>query len=133
MNYTWNSENKTVSYTLPWDETLTVAWEQFFAYWFVVSHLYWDGRFKSVLNAADATRYFLKCDGFGKFRDWMHYFSQVGGYDWSHVRDSNYETMLEIAQELAAEFWDKDFATMASERIGWAESVGKTPPEFLYS
>jgi len=134
MNFEWDPIKKQVSYILKWGdgETVTVDWMKFYARYFVIQHLHWDGRYKDVLGDGETqTRFFLMCDGFGKFRDYLHYFSQVGGYDWSHVRDSSLETMLEIAGILADEFWATPFSEMAEQILHDAASVGKTPPEYL--
>ena len=133
--YTWDAATKTVSYSYPWGEVVKVDWLKFYARFFMIGHLHWEGRYRSVLDRRPGalTRYFLKCDGFGKHESIMDFFRRTGtDYDWSHIRDTSYPTALEIARELSTEFWDKDFEEMADQVIKWAASVGKTPPEFLY-
>jgi len=99
MNYTYNEQTDTVSYELFNNETVTVDFKTFWIRQLVMDHMHYNGKFKNMVNGQQWLEAYLLCDGFGKGIDPLMAASQ--SYDWSHVRDSSDETLLEVAQYLA--------------------------------
>lgn len=75
---------------------------------YVCNHMHWDGQLNATMKASgkwwDA---YCMFDGFGKkTREWHDEY----GFDWSHVRDSSEETIIQVAR------WIKDNVYAPSER-----------------
>lgn len=128
MTTVFNPQTQTVTITRrPLNETITVPFKDHYARWFVIEHLHSDGYYKSVLHLTELVEAWLMCDGFDE--------SVPDGYklgDWSHVRDSSYESLVGVAQWIATKRWDRTLDQIISDMLYNAAAVSCNPLDFLY-
>lgn len=91
VTITWNPEN-----------TETVSYVDFYARAFAIQRLHYNGQFNNIITDAEWEQAYLMCDGFGLVDK---YFAISMCWDWSHVRDSSYETLRKVADWIASNHW----------------------------
>jgi len=128
-NATFNPTTKEVTYDNGL-ETVTVPYFQLYARKFVIDHLNWDGPFyHKVLTHDESWQAYCMCDGFGKMSEsWF----ESHDYDWSHVRDSSLDTMVEVADYIAHKHWAiPSIMAQAEEMLAQAQKIGFNPVDLL--
>ena len=101
----YNHETDTVTYETFPGETVTVSFDSFYARAFVVQHLNWMGVYRSFLSVDQFWTAYEMCDGFGPMEAMTQEERDSVGFDWSHVRDSTFETLWKVADWIANEQW----------------------------
>ena len=130
MTTKFNPENQTVEITKPWGEVETVSFIEYFSHKFVSEHLHWDGRFKDVLTPSEWKEAYLMCDGFGLIDERTA--TEDLKWDWSHVRDSQWTTLIEVADFIASLHWTlKDIQELVLQRLLDCHRVELDPVESL--
>ncbi len=102
MKATLNHETMKISIETLHDGIETVSYTDFYARQFAIQHLSHTGTHKHILTGPEWEQAYLKCDGFGKVDV---AFAKEQCWDWSHVRDSSYATIRDVADWIAFKHW----------------------------
>jgi len=96
--YTYIGERRTVKVNIPeigmYEE---IPWLQFYARIFVMNHMAHSGGMRYIVPDKVWHEAYLLCDGFGKISEAL---AAANCYDWSHVRDCSFPTLVTVAEFL---------------------------------
>ncbi len=126
QNYTLNQETMEVTINRPWEIFgETMDYFTFYAMNFTIQHLSWSGQYKDVLTSGEWEQAYLMCDGFGQVdQAW----AKEQSYDWSHVRDSQPETLVKVAEWIASKKWHlNSIEAIVSDMIAQCRRIGLNP------
>lgn len=102
---TYDPISNTVTIDRPeFGDRLRYTFKEYYALCFAVQHLNYSGRFKNILSRSEIWQAYCLCDGFGKLSP-RELKGINGGWDWSHIRDSSTEALVEVAEWIAARHW----------------------------
>lgn len=114
MNAKLDQKTMKVSIETLHDGIETVSYTDFYARAFVIEHLSHTGTHKHILSGSEWEEAYLMCDGFGQ--------------DWSHVRDSSYATIRDVADWIASKHWHPDsIAKIVQQNLEDCRRVGIDP------
>lgn len=107
------------------DGTETVSYTDFYARQFAIQHLSHTGTYKHILTGPEWEEAYLMCDGFGRVDlD----FAKEQSWDWSHVRDSSYSAIRDVADWIAFKKWHLgSIAKLARQNLDDCIRVGVDP------
>lgn len=124
QNYGFNQETMEVTFVRSFS---IETWDYFtfYAVNFAIQHLSFTGQYKSVLGGEQWKEAYLMCDGFGPVdEDW----AKGQSWDWSHVRDSNVETLVKVADWIASNKWHLgSIKAIVDDMIVQCQRVGLSP------
>lgn len=125
MKATLNQKTMKVSIETLHDGIETVSYTDFYAHQFAIQHLSHTGTHKHILTGLEWEQAYLKCGGFGKVDlD----FAKEQYWDWSHVRDSSYSTIRDVADWIAFKHWHLgSIAKLAQQNLDDCIRVGVDP------
>lgn len=125
MKATLNQETMKVSIETLHDGIETVSYTDFYARAFAIEHLSHTGTHKYILTGTEWEQAYLMCDGFGQVdQD----FAKEQCWDWSHVRDSSYATIRDVADWIASKHWHLDsIAKIAQQNLDDCVRIGIDP------
>ena len=120
-----NQETMTISVETLFDGIETMSYTDFYARAFAIQHLSHVGIYKHILVGSEWEQAYLMCDGFGKV-DLA--FAKEQCWDWSHVRDSSYVTIRDVADWIASKHWHLGSITkIAQQNFDDCIQVGVDP------
>jgi hypothetical protein len=108
-------------------ENQTISYVEWYARRFVLQHLNANGKLNIVLDGWQWREAYLLCDGLGQINEkW----AIEQSWDWSHVRDSSYPTMVKVADWIANKKWaDKSIEVIANRMLEDAKRLNVNPLE----
>lgn len=125
MKTTLDQKTMKVSIETISDGIETVSYTDFYARAFALEHLSHTGTYRCILTGPEWEQAYLKCNGFGPVdREWA--IEQC--WDWSHVRDSSYATIRDVADWIAFKHWHlSSIETLAQQNLVDCIRVGVDP------